>query len=58
MPCRTAELAREDNLRIRSANHKCSESEKKRRKVRRKRRKGWEEAAVDMEGVTYAAGAL
>ena len=51
-------LAKEDLLRIRRANKQSLDIEKQRRKKRRRRRKGWEEAKIDKEGVTYEAGAF
>ena len=51
-------LAKEDSLRIRKADKQRLDSEKQRRKQRRRRRKGWEEARVESEGVTYEAGAF
>ena len=51
-------LEREDLVGIRKSDKKSTEGEKETRKRRRRRSLGWEEQAVEAEGVTYLAGAF
>lgn len=48
----------EDSAHIFSSLCKVSAVEKEKRKKRRRRSKGWEESAVEQEGVTCEAGAF
>jgi len=51
-----AAMTREDMVRVRKSDTKCTRKEKKARKKRKRKSKGYEEKAVEKEGVTYQSG--
>ena len=55
---RVVSFRQADNLRIHKANYKSAETNKKRRKLHRPRRKRKGDTAQENEGVTYASGAF